>query len=238
MTVAAPSPVEPFVRRPTLASAAAAMVAGTFSIGLLAGSAVQRRLLAVAVVGVAAFAVGGRLWRRDRGTAGAVLALCGCLLVAVAAGYATVRPPLLIQRFELFPGILGLWVLAAALVPVRFGWSRMLVDAGTGLLFVAVLVSGVVRGASTGAIVVAAAATVLAWDAAENAVSMGGQTGADAATDTRRAELVHVGATAGVAVVAVAVVLGIAQLGIEGLPLAALVSLLVAGIVLALVYHR
>jgi hypothetical protein len=114
----------------------------------------------------------------------------------------------------------------------------VLVDAGTGLVFVAVLTSGVVHGTSTAALVVAGAAALLAWDASENAVSMGGQVGADGATTSGRAELVHVGMSGVVATSAVAGVLGVAHLGIAGLPFAALVALLVASVALALTYHR
>lgn len=67
----------------------------------------------------------------------------------------------------------------------------------------------------------AAAAAILAWDAAENAVSMGGQVGSGGATDSRRAELVHVGFSGVVAVVAI---LGVARVGVDGLPFAALVA--------------
>jgi hypothetical protein len=232
------STATPFDRRPTLASGAVGIGAGTLAIALVAGTAVQRLLLTATVVGVVSFALGGRLWQRDRSRVGAALALCGCLLGLVATGYAASQPSQFSHRLELLPGILGLWVLAAALLPLRFRWSRLLVDAGTGLMFVAVLTSGIVRGASTAALVVAAAATLLAWDVSENAVSMGGQIGSDETAATSRAEFVHAGMSGGVAVTAVVVVLGVARLGIDGLPFAALVALLVAAVTLTLVFHR
>lgn len=229
---------KPFVSRPTLASGVVGIGAGTLAVALVAGTAVQRLLLTATVVGVISFALGGRLWQRDRNPIGIVVALCGSLVVLAGMGYAASQPSQFIHRLELLPGMLGLWVLGAALLPIRFRWSRLLVDAGTGSVFVAVLTSGIVRGASTAALIVAGAATLLAWDVSENAVSMGGQVGADATTDSSRAEFVHVGMSGGVAVSAIVVVLGVARLGIEGLPFAALVALLVAGITLTLVFHR
>ena len=142
----------------------------------------------------------------------------GCLLAAVAPTYE--------------------WLLAAALVPIRVGWSRRLIDLGTGLVFAGVLLSGVLRDASTVTLVVAGAATILAWDAAENATSLGGQIGAHSATPSARAELVHIGITAGVALVAVAIVLGVGRLGVDGLPFAALLGLLIAGVLFALVANQ
>lgn len=237
MTDSALSATAEFRPLPTVVSGVIALVAAAVATGLIAETAAQRSVLAVAIVGVAAVAVGGRLWRLGHTVFGVVVALCGTLVVAVAVGEALSRPETVVGRLELLPAILGLWTLAAALVPVRLSRRRLLVDAGAALVFLAVVTSGVVRGASTPALVGAGAATILAWDAAENAVSIGGQVGSDPGTATARAELVHVGVTGGVAVGAVAVVLGVSRLGIDGLPFAALLALLVAGVVLALVAH-
>lgn len=227
-----------FVPRPTLTSGAVSIGLGAIAVGLPAGTAVQRLLLAAAVVGVAGFALGGRRWQRNGDGIGVVVSLCGCLLLLVTVRYAMVQPSRISHRLEVVPGIVGLWILGSALLPLRFRWSRVLVDVGAGALFVSVLTSGILLGASTATLVVAAAATILAWDAAENAVSLGGQVGADAAADSRRAELVHVGVSTGVAGSIVVVVLGVASIGADGLPLAALVALLVASVVLTLAYHR
>lgn len=225
-----------FVRRPATVSVAVAVLAGVLAVWLVADTPLQRRALWVGAVGTIAFLAGARLWRRDLRHVGGALAAAGSLAVVVALQLAALGPPQFVHRFELVPALLGLWVLAAGVVPVRAGWERPLIDVGTGLLFVAVLTSGVVRGTSTTALVVAGAGTVLAWDAAENGVSVGDQLGVDART--LRAELVHVGATAAVAAAAATAVLGVAGLGVEGLSFAALAALLVAGVVLTLAYHR
>jgi hypothetical protein len=130
------------------------------------------------------------------------------------------------------------WVLGVALAPLWTAWSRRLVTLGSGLVFLGVLTAGVLRAVSPPTLVVAAAATVLAWDAADNAVSLGYQVGANSATATTRAELTHLGVSSAVGVGAVAVVVGIAWLGVDGLPFAALVALLVAGLLLALGTHE
>jgi hypothetical protein len=236
MTGASPSPS--FVRLPTLVSGGVAILAGALAIGLIAETATQRRVLAVGVVGATVFTIGGRLWRRGRRAIGAIASLCGIAVLAVAVLDAAVQPPQVVDRLELLPGMIGLWIVAGALAPLRFRWSRSLIDAGTGLVFLSVLTSGVVRGASTTALVAAAAATILAWDAAEHAVSLGGQVGARRAAATARGELVHAGFSGLVAVAAVAAVLGVDRLGIDGLPFASLLALVVAGVALSLVYHR
>jgi hypothetical protein len=230
--------VERFVRLPTVTSSVVALAAAGSAVGLLAGTAIQRRLLAVVLLGVAAVGIGGRLYTGAQRPTGLVIAAVGTLLVAVAVGATLVLPAAFSHRLELLPGLVGLWLLAAALVPIRVAWSRRLIDLGTGLVFAGVLLSGVLRDASTVTLVVAGAATILAWDAAENATSLGGQIGAHSATPSARAELVHIGITAGVALVAVAIVLGVGRLGVDGLPFAALLGLLIAGVLFALVANQ
>ena len=227
--------VERFVRLPTVTSSVAAVVAAGGAVGLLAGTAIQRRLLAAVFVGVVAVGVGGRLRTHAGRPIGVAIAAVGSLLVAIGVWAALVVPPQFGHRLELAPGLVGLWVLVVALVPIRATWSRRLIDLGTGLVFAGVLVSGVLRDASTTTLLIAAAATILAWDAADNAVSLGGQIGAHRATESIRAELSHVGVAGAVAVVAVVVVSGIARLGVAGLPFAALLALVVAGVLFALV---
>ena len=227
--------IERFVRLPTVTSSIVAVVAAGGAVGVLAGTAIQRRLLAAVLVGVAAVGVGGRLRARAGRPVVLALAAVGSLLVVVAVWATLVVPPQFGHRLELAPGLIGLWVLVVALVPIRATWSRQLIDLGTGLVFAGVLVSGVLRDASTTTLLIAAAATILAWDAADNAVSLGGQIGAHRATESIRAELSHVGVAGAVAVVAVVVVSGIARLGVAGLPFAALLALVVAGVLFALV---
>lgn len=126
------------------------------------------------------------------------------------------------QRLELLPGLPGLAVLVAGLVPVRAEWERRLVTAGAALLLLGVVTSGVVRGASHYQLLVAGVATVLVWDLGENATPLGGQVGRRART--RRAELVHAGATlvAGAAIVVLA--LAVAALDVQGRSLTGFVA--------------
>ncbi|MDZ5812770.1 hypothetical protein U4E84_15600 [Halorubrum sp. AD140] len=229
------------VRRPAVASSVIALAAGGVAVALVVDSTLQRGILRLAVGGALAFGIGGRLARHgetDLRALGALVVLGGGLAVLVAMGQAATRPPQLVHRIELLPGIAGLWTLSAALAPVRFPWSRALTDVGTGLVFLGVLVTGVTRGAGTTALLLATIATIVAWDAAENAVSVGGQMGVQRGASTVRAELVHSGVTAGVGVGSIVVVLAVARLGIDGLPFGALVALIVGSVVLVLGTNR
>lgn len=225
-----------FVRRPAVGSSALAVALAVLALVLLVDASVQRRILAVAVAGTAAFAGGVVVWRDDQPLVGGFAAVGGTAVVLLAFTFALTRPSMTVHRLVLAPGVLGLWVLAAGVAPVRRGRERPLVAMGTGLVFLAVLTSGVVRTTDLAPLLVAGALTVLAWDAAENAVSIGRQLGE--AAQTVRSELVHGAASGLVAGGAVLLVLGVDRLGIDGLPFAALAALLLAGVALAVGHYR
>lgn len=225
-----------FVRRPARAGSGLALAAGLLAVATVADASVQRWVLGLAAVGFATCAASAAAWRRDLSVLGAIAALGGTAIVLAAVALAATRPSSYVHRLELLPGVVGLVALAAGLFPVRVGWERPLVTAGTGLVFVAVLAAGVLRDATLTSLLAAGALTILAWDSAENAVSLGRQVGADAATV--RATLAR-GAVGGVvAGGAILLTLGVVRLDVDGLPFAALAALLVAGVALALVHHR
>lgn len=225
-----------FVRRPAPATSALALAVAIGAVALVADAAVQRRILGIAAVGIVVFAAGGGTWRRGHPLAGGVLVLAGSIVALYGLVLAGTRPTFDVHRFELLPGVLGVWILAAAVAPVRIGWERRLVTIGTGLVFVSVLMSGLVETTSLTSLLVAGALTILAWDAGENAVSIGHHVGTRASTG--RAEAVHSAASGLVAVVALLLALFVHRLDVDGLPFAALAALLVAGVVLTLVYYR
>lgn len=74
----------------------------------------------------------------------------------------------------------------------RMGTRRQRVTAG-GVVMIAGVVLAALLGLADALVLVATLATVIAWDATENAVTLRGQLGRSA--DTRRAELAHLGAT-------------------------------------------
>ncbi len=224
------------VRHPVRISSGLAFVAGVLAVSIVADADVQRQILAIAVASISTFAIGGLVWRRGLSVLGVAAALAGTAGVLFALVQAVTRPAFFTQQIELVPGLLGLWVLVAALVPIRLGWERALVDTGTGLIFVTVLIGGVVQGISFAMILAAGILTILAWDAAENAISVGGQLGLGA--PTIRGELVHCTASCVVATGAIGLVYLVNGLGIDELPFTALLALLIAGVALAVASYR
>jgi len=103
--------------------------------------------------------------------------------------------------------------------------SRSLVTLGAVVLFGAVLVAGA-SDAPLPFVLIGAGATVVAWDAGTNAITVGRQIGA--AAETRRLQLVHSLATTGVAAVVGAVGYGAFRLASGGQPTAGVALLLLA----------
>lgn len=212
------------------------MAAGVLAVGLVASDGPQLRALGIEVVGLLAIAAGIELRHGDHRLVGAVVALGGAATatVSVLAGFTGV--PSLSGRIELLPGMVGLVLLVAGVSGLRSGWERHLVTAGTALILVSAAGSGVVLGAGSLALLASVVATIVAWDVGEQAIDLGEQVGRQAGT--RSVELVHGVGGAAVGAVAVGLAVGIEVIAVTGAPLAGLVALLGAGVVLLLALYN
>lgn len=187
-------------RRPATSSGTIALLVAS-GVGLALGGDAVRTGLAIELVGLAGVAAGFAASRRGRKRWGRALAgvgFLGCLVGVVVFLDRAGGPSAAIQSL---PVMLGVSVLAAALVPVRASGSRTLVKVGVGCVFCSVLLAGFFRSADPDVLLGATAASVVGWDAGEQAIGLGEQLGRSATT--WRLELVHVAATGLVAVAAV-----------------------------------
>lgn len=125
----------------------------------------------------------------------------------------------------LVAGALGLLVLAAGVVR----GTRAHVSVGAFGLFGGAILAGA-QGASALPVLVGATSAVLAWDAGGNAVSVGAQLGRDA--DTLRLEAVHLLSSLAVGAVVSGVGYGLYRTATGGQPVAALVLLVLAAVLL------
>lgn len=223
-SVAATHSVKPPLPGSFLATAAA--VGAVFAVS---DSAIQHYALFVVVFGLAVMAAGEAIRQRRRWT-GTAIAAAGALVIAYGLLFAAGRIDLIIHRLVSLPSLLGLAVLGIGLLPIRRGWERALVAVGTGLLSVGVVTSGVVESASTLSLLAGGAATIVAWDTAEQAISLGRQVGRRAGT--YRATLTHFSGTVLASVAFILVAQAVFGLDVGELSLVVLVSLLVAGFVL------
>lgn len=216
--------------RPTVPGALASVIVAVVAVALLLDDPGQWQALLVEVVGLALCAGAVVAWRRGSKVGGLLAGVAGVTLVAVGVVLAVTLPEVMTQRLELLPGLLGLPLLLAGLLPLRSGRERTLITAGAALLFVTVVTSGVVRGASEVRLLVAGIAVVVAWDLGEQAVSLGGQVGRRARS--HRAELAHASGSLVAGAAILAATLGVAALDVQGLSLTGFAVLLVAAFAL------
>jgi len=144
------------------------------------------------------------------------------VLATVAAGVALLTT---LAGGSIAVGISGLGVVLLGFA-LLFGYSRT-IDFG-GLLLLAGVVFGGVNGAATLAVLTGTVATVVAWDLANFAFSVGYQLGRE--TRTSRVEALHAAASTGVGVVVAAIGLVVFQAGVSGLPAATVVVMLLAAL--------
>jgi hypothetical protein len=216
--------------RPAPLSAALSVLAAAAAVALVATAPAQRLALLLVVAGLVPLAGGIELARRGHVLLGVVVGLLGIGAVGGGIGLGYLRLAGFTLVVELLPGLVGLAVLTLALGPVRQGRERLLLSAGTGLVFVTLLVSGVLYETDVRTLLAAGVLTVLSWDLAERAVNLGEQVGREARSYP--VELVHGGATLAVGGVAVVLTQFIAGANVQGLPLLALAGLLAAAFTL------
>lgn len=148
-----------------------------------------------------------------------IVAVVAALLAALASGLTS-------SFVALVVGLFGVAGVAGGLFGIE---SERLVAAGTGIVFLGVIAAGVF-GSTPAVLLFSALATIVAFDAGQNAFSVGTQL--SDATDTTRGELVHTAATFGVGAFAAIVAYGIYLVAAGGQTVTALAAVVLAGIVL------
>lgn len=145
--------------------------------------------------------------------------------LSLAAGLVAVLAGGLYSWLALALGAVGFLTLAAGLVR---GTDRPVTLGAVGLAGGA-LAAGV-EGAPAPAVLVSVVAAIVAWDVAGNAIGIGRQLGREAGT--RKAEAVHAAASAAVGLATAGAGYGLYRAGTGEQPVAALVFLLVAAVLL------
>lgn len=201
---------------PSAVVAVALSVGAVVSLGageaLLRALAVQGGGLTVAGIGVASR-------RRGHWTLGTALAVVG--VAAIVGGFALFvgGRHALSHTLRFLPGLVGLPLLAGTLLPLKASGSRLACKLGTGGVFLTVVLSGVFRSVGELHLLLAAVTTVVAWDAADNAVVVGEHLGR--AATAWRLQATHTTGSAAVGMAGVAGVYLVRHVAVSDLSLAA-----------------
>lgn len=222
-------------RTPKPLSVILSLGAGLLAVLLVANGAAQASAVGLEAVGLAVGVSGVFAYRARHRVIGTALALGGVSLAIAAIGVGWLRAPDATAQVELVPGMAGLVLLAGGVVCLRRGWDRYLVMAGTGLLLIGVLLSGVVHGASRPFLLAGAVATVVAWDVGEQGINLGEQVGRRASTWS--SELVHTASSVVVGGVGIGLAFGVYAVGFDRIPLVGLLLLLAGAVTLTVALY-
>jgi hypothetical protein len=198
--------------------------------GLITHTPVQLVPILVESIGLLVLALGAATRGRGYRRVGPGIMFAGSLVIMGAVGASVAFPGSIYLRALLCLGTLGVATLLFGVLPVRAKWSRQLVTLGAIFLFGGVVLSGVVYEASL-RLVGAVVTMLLAWDAGEQAISLGEQVGRYA--DMRSVELVHLVGSTATGVVAIVVAAATYRFGVTEIPPLGLGFLLAAVLVLA-----
>jgi len=187
-------------RRPAPLSAGAAVAVALGTVVLLSGGQTAAVVL-VEGLGCGVLAVGVAGVRRGWPVTGGAAAVVGAGLVGGAIVWGIAVAGGAAEILTVLPGYLGAAVLLLGVLPSYGSGSRWLVKAGAGLVLATVLITGLLNSAGFERLLVATAASVVAWDLGENAINVGEQLGRETATGS--IEAAHALGTVTVAVVAV-----------------------------------
>lgn len=226
-----------FLSYPTRVGSAVSLAAAVGAMALVVPDGAGSVLSLAAAVGLVLLgAVAARAAANVRGggsrSLGAVLLAVGAGLAVAGVGVGVLAVETLPHRIVVAAGLLGVCLLGAGLAPMPGVRPRRLVSAGSGALVVCVLLAGLMTAVEALPMLAATAATVVAWDAGENAVSLGEHVG-------RRArawpvELGHSGATAAYGAAVVGAAFGVSELNVTDVPLVGLLLLLGGAVALLL----
>ncbi|MFC6990625.1 hypothetical protein ACFQH3_01770 [Haladaptatus sp. GCM10025707] len=224
------------IRKPTrIASLAAVLAALLPAFFILSALDAITMALAFILVGHVVGGLGDEVRTRSYRWTGRTIVLVGAVVafVGVARGFAAAPSP----RYMVVvgPTLLGAWLLGLGVVPVRKG-SRWLVKAGSFVLLAGVIMAGVVQMGDLQTFLLATIAVVVAWDAADHSITLGTQLGRGA--KTAQVEVTHLAGTVAMGVVAYLATKAVEGFGTPGVPLAALLGLLAAVLVLTIALHR
>lgn len=218
--------VKEAIFRPALPSAT---VAVALAVGVVASLGARESVLATLAVqagGLAGVWVGVAGRRRGHRQLGTALAVVGVGAVAWGlVAFADTRRALS-YTLRFLPGLVGVPVLVGALLPVGGSGSRLACKLGTGGVFLSVVLAGLFRAVGETQLLFAAVATVVAWDAADNAVGIGEHLGRGPAA--WRPQAMHTTGSVAVGLAGIAGIHLVRHVTVSGLSLGGFVLLFVA----------
>lgn len=222
--------VKKAVFRPALPSASVAVAIAVGVVLSLGADEAVFSTLAVQAGGLVIVGIGIASSRRGHRTRGTALGIVGAGVAVGGLALFVGEHHALSYTLRFLPGLFGVPLLVGALLPVRANGSRLACKIGTGGVFLTVVFSALFRAVGEFHLLLVAVATIVAWDAADNAVGIGEQLGRTATA--WRLQATHSAGSAVVGLTGVAVIYLVRHIAVSDLSLAAFALLFVAVLLL------
>lgn len=221
------------VKQPTYAGSTLAVIAAACVTGVLASQPIQMSIAGVEAVGALLLLGSGLVRRRGHHVVGSVLVIGGCGLVCLSLGLSVLAPAGVFERIAFLGGAVALASVTLGVFPVKQSWAPGL-NGFAAVLFSCSLVSLAWISAPSGLqILLGVGLTIVSWDMAEHAITLGDDVGRSARTYPVTG--VHFIGSLGVGLLAGVVAVVVSRVALPAVPIAALALLLSAMLVLLLV---
>lgn len=221
------------VKHPTYAGSALAVVAAVCVTGVLASQPVQVSITGVEAVGALLLLGSGLVRRRGHHVVGGAFVVGGCGLVCLSLGLSLLAPGGLFERIAFLGGALALACVVLSVFPLKQSWARGLNGLAAVLFSCSLAVLAWISTPSSLQILLGVGLTIVTWDMAEHAITLGTDVGRSARTYPVTG--VHAIGSLGVGLVAGVVAVLVSRVALPAIPIAALALLLSALLVLLLV---
>lgn len=220
-------------KQPAYAGSALAVVAAACVTGVLASQPVQVSIACVEAVGGLLLLGSGLVRRGGHRVLGRALVLVGGGLVCLSLGVSLLAPGGLFERLAFLGGALATACVVLGVFPLKRSWARGLNGVGATLFGCSLVFLAWMSTLPALQILLGIGLTIVAWDTADHAISLGEDVGRSARTYPVTG--VHFVGSLGVGLAAGAVALVTARVELPAVPVAALALLLGALLVLLLV---
>lgn len=221
------------VKQPTYAGSAFAVLAAACVTGVLASQPIQVSIAGVEAVGALLLLGSGLVRRRGHRVLGGGLVLAGCGLVCLAIGLSLLAPGGLFERIAFLGGALATACVVLGVFPLRQSWTRSLVGLGIVLFSCSLVFLAWASNPSGLELLLGVGLTIVTWDVAEHAITLGNDVGRSARTYP--VTVTHLVGSLGVGLAAGTVALLVARVQLPAIPIATLALLLGAVLLLLLV---
>ena len=221
------------VNQPTYVGSALAVLAAACVTGVLASEPVQVPIAGVEAVGAFLLLGSGLVRRRGHRVLGGGLVFAGSGLICVALGLGLLSPSGLFERIAFFGGTVAMACVVLGVFPLRQSWAGSLVGVGTVLFSCSLVFSAWISNPGSLQLLFGVGLTILVWDMGEHAIMLGNDVGRNA--QTYSVTVAHFVGSLGIGLAAGTIALMVDSVRLPAIPIAALVFLLGAILLLLLV---